>query len=82
MNQDGWINQVRAEVETSPKFLAAMETVDHWRLRSGFTLMSVTPPEVTSAYHRLEVLGDAGRIAREAGRRYQGALLEWRYRQG
>lgn len=83
MSQDAWINSVRQEVETSPAFLAAHEAVSAWQNRKGLIdFFATMPPEVYAAKLQLEEMSDGRRIAYEAGRRYQQALQEWRYRQG
>lgn len=67
----------------SPTFVAAHETLAAWHNRKGLVdFFATMPPEVYAAKLQLEEMADERRIAFEAGRRYQSALTEWRYRQG
>lgn len=82
MSQDAWIGAVRQQVETSGEFRALREAISGWFLDPAVDAETPRPEWMAVAFERLAELGDAGRIAHEAGRRYEAALTEWRYRRG
>lgn len=81
MSQDLWINQVQQEHETSPEVRVLHAMINDWWSTPGRTATDPVPDWWRPTWDRLEYLCSPVRIAHEAGRRYQSALMEWRYRQ-
>ena len=80
MSQDAWIAQVRREVEESPRYRDLYNKVVTWQM--GQQLFEERPDWFEPAVRTLADMINDVRVAEEAGRRYQSALTEWRYRQG
>lgn len=82
MSQDAWIGMVREQIEQSGEFRTLREAISGWFLRPDVDAETPRPEWIGVAFERLAELGNTDTIAHEAGRRYEAALTEWRYRQG
>lgn len=78
MSQDMWIAGVRAEIEATLAYRSLYDRVVGWQL--SHDVFGDRPEWFEPAVRQLADMVNDARVAYEAGRRYQGALDEYRLR--